>query len=820
MKIISLRLVGYKRLLLNNIRVFDYNPASNYQIIIGRNGSGKSSVLQELTPLPANSSDFETNGYKTIKLEHRGDLYVLTSFKEPGKHSFLINDNELNPGGTGKVQKELVRQHFNITQEIHNLMIGEEKFTNMSPSRRREWITKISDYDLTYALGIFKQLTSRGRDVLGTLRTQRERLYKEMDKLLTEEDYSSLEEQASAIKEELSLLLSSKDNQVDNNFNYKLKIETNLEKITNISNRLKERLLKRPTDIKSTNYQEFTEELLEKRVELKNENELLIRDSEQLSELQKLFENDCTLSPEELAEKKEQIVILNKQLSELEDQATTLPYQIEDSHNCWLDAKSIIGPMKERLLEVPDNSDSKYTQETLKQAKIKNEKLEAELDHEEGRLKRLQHHISVIREAKTNECPKCSYSWKDGVTEGQLEKMSEEAELTGKKVQQLKSDIDKLIIFKEEADEWLRSLRIVREMIDSYPRLKPLWNTFTKDQQILINTKPLLGEIADWERSLNVWMEIDSVKDKLGHLQVLIGESEKTKGTQHLLKQKEQLECSVENSTQNIYRLQNQLKSWTLFKQRCEECYEGVREIINLTEEIMVTREQHVKVIRNQHIDGVISEHHSNLATTEKQLNDNRTLKGIVSNIESGLQQYEMDHQAYKLLSDALSPTEGLIADQLRAFIGCFTDQINDVINQIWTYDLFVLPCGMESDDLDYKFPVQVRTPSNTTPDVSKTSEGQQEIINLAFKLIVILYMDFSNYPLFLDEVGRAMDEQHRVNLVNYIKLIIDARRHSTVFYISHFASSYGAMSGAEVLVMDGSNITVPANHNQHVIME
>ena len=79
MRIIELVLFNYKRFSLNNIKEFTYRPQMKAQLILGTNGSGKSSLLSELSPLPSRSKDFFDDGYKLIKIEHRGNLYILKS---------------------------------------------------------------------------------------------------------------------------------------------------------------------------------------------------------------------------------------------------------------------------------------------------------------------------------------------------------------------------------------------------------------------------------------------------------------------------------------------------------------------------------------------------------------------------------------------------------------------------------------------------------------------------------------------------------------------------------------------------------------------
>ena len=66
MKIVSLKLQNYNRIKLKHIQNFEYYPSEKIQIILGTNGSGKSSVLHELSPLPAESKNYGPDGNKTI----------------------------------------------------------------------------------------------------------------------------------------------------------------------------------------------------------------------------------------------------------------------------------------------------------------------------------------------------------------------------------------------------------------------------------------------------------------------------------------------------------------------------------------------------------------------------------------------------------------------------------------------------------------------------------------------------------------------------------------------------------------------------------
>lgn len=85
-------------------------------MILGTNGSGKSSIIKELSPLPASSSDFIKGGYKEITIEMGGDTYVLrNSFGDKEVHTFEMNGVNLNDGRKITEQTKLAKEKFNYT---------------------------------------------------------------------------------------------------------------------------------------------------------------------------------------------------------------------------------------------------------------------------------------------------------------------------------------------------------------------------------------------------------------------------------------------------------------------------------------------------------------------------------------------------------------------------------------------------------------------------------------------------------------------------------------------------------------------------------
>ena len=230
-------------------------------------------------------------------------------------------------------------------------------------------------------------------------------------------------------------------------------------------------------------------------------------------------------------------------------------------------------------------------------------------------------------------------------------------------------------------------------------------------------------------------------------------------------------------------------------------------------------RQRAIDSLRNQHVDTVVAIHQTDLAIMHRQLTEKHALDGIIRDLTTSHDDVQENFQALSLLADTLSPTEGIIAEQLTGFITCLVGQLNSIIAALWTYDMTVQPCGMASGELDYRFPLQIQSADHVAPDVAKGSKAQQQVVNFAFQLTVMLYMELTDYPLYLDEPGEGFDEQHRTNLIGFVKQLMDANHHSQLFLVSHYAATHGSLINSEVLVLDSSNITVPGEFNKHVVM-
>jgi DNA repair exonuclease SbcCD ATPase subunit len=328
-----------------------------------------------------------------------------------------------------------------------------------------------------------------------------------------------------------------------------------------------------------------------------------------------------------------------------------------------------------------------------------------------------------------------------------------------------------------------------------------------------------VGLLMRWQRDVETSAQLEDLRRKRDHLLELSMRQSQLGGAILFNQRLTKLHEDIEHTTQQLQDLRMKAKDVRQYRERVQRINEVAMQLERAVQEMEGLRDRTIDALRNRHIDNVTSAHQDELAVINRQLTEKRALEGIVQDLSKDHDDTELEHQALSLMADALSPTEGIIAEQLTGFIGCLTAQLNSIINSVWSYEMFVQPCGLDSGELDYKFPLQITTSDHVVDDIRNGSKAQQQIVNFAFQLTAMLYMEMTDYPLYLDEPGEGFDEQHRINLMTFVKQLMDADQHSQLFMISHYAATHGSLLSAQVLVLDSSNIAVPGEYNQHVVL-
>lgn len=848
MRITSLELIGFKRMSLNNVAAFTITPNQPIQMILGTNGCGKSSLIAELTPLPADPSAYLAEGSKTIKITHRGNNYTLTSvFSPKAKHSFLENEKEeLNEGGTAAAQRELVRKIFKITPQIHELIIGQERFHQMGPGRRREWFTALSDISYDYAVEVFGRLKERSRDLSGSLKLARKRLVTESAKIINDAEEEKLRADVEVTHRELNLLIEQSAPlerpivEIDRDRRH------GFDELARLSRKLLNMRFAAP-------YGSYVYGLDPSRFAQRDDWGQVVQPSfeslEQIDSFLDLIRHEITgnevllnKAVEDHGKIEETIAVLMRTgeagLQSLKDRMSGLREQrlevlakrklgIEGLDP--LNASQALTAVFENLTHIfsmlPENTDRRFSQGKLNEHNAKLLQLKDTRTVQSRKLidlNALKVHMEVHKKSGSLSCPACGHSWILNYSEARyastLQDIADQEEVISATDKQIEAVSVEITAISEYSALYIDYTRCVR----GWSTLNPFWEYLAEKQYVTNSPRMALATLETFRADMEFELQAKKLSDEIREVEDLMRAAEKV-GDATLSESQEKLATStllVERLTGELTRLRTQLNEYSQYRKQLAEGLELGTKIEALMAQQQQITQDLVEAMRRETLNHCVRQLQHSLAIKQETLSAAVLQKSIVKDLEQQIALQAVEEEAAKLLVKELSPTEGLIAEGLLGFIRNFTGQMNNIIRKIWSYPLQILECGISSSggaELDYKFPMMVETLSKTVPDVKQGSTGMQEIVDVAFKVVAMRYLDLAESPLYLDEFTSSFDNAHRNASIQAIKSLMDTEPFTQLFMVSHYQSSYGSFTNAEICVLDARNITVPDVYNRHV---
>lgn len=825
-------LEGFVPLSLNGVHRFEFSPESDEQIVLGANGSAKSSTLAEFSPLPAIKANYKTGGRKEFYCEDKGIEYTLISEinTSGGKHTFIRDGETLNDAGTAQVQTALVKQHFGYDAEVHELMSDEVKFTRMGPTQRQHWITKISGADFKYAMELWKRLKSDHRDAQGALKNVNQKLSEFADEAdnVSSEIKTVEEERDSAIKE-LDALNKANPKNAPSYVDAANAADEAAEKIAKkfrmvaggLLNKIRH-LKKEHSDIDFSEIETLDDALTEKvrravsSVEqAKNTLKGRKEEYERIAGIVEQFEEMGTGG---LQSAKDNIVELEKKEQELV--GAIREWEVNNPLQAKAQTLSVLQPLRAWLSSLPANPDEKYSTGKLN-ALVKSRSDEQEKQAKvKSVLARIEERISHIKEAKEEKCPKCDYVYVPGVSENELATLEAKRTQGQEMVAQSKKEIDELDEAIEEMEEYFSVARQFNGFREGHPLLFPLWEKMAKSPAIRDAPPTLQLMVADWTADVETSISLEDTRRRLRDNREAV---EKLSAIELPEGGYEGLSAGVQEAiaeaVDQVEASEEQAKSVQADAEFIRKCLDFMNEARKDLEALSEIRQSISDAIRSQYLSEDVDHHYKWIGELYDQIKELQSRSDLIDTYKSERSRLEKEVASLNLLVEEISPKSGLIADVIFRFIDELVDNMNDVVKSVWTYDLKVVATGISESgsDLDYKFPLKVRSNPRPVKDVAMGSSGQEDIINFAFKVVALNLMGMDDYPLILDELAPQLDEQHRINITQYVSKMISSNRCSQIFMVSHFQAGHGAFANAQYCVMDPTNITLPAVYNEHV---
>lgn len=824
MKILELELDLYKRLALNHIRHFKIELKELVQLILGTNASGKSSILYELSPLPANHKSYHKGGKKRILISHLNKTYELISdFADGQDHYFIVDGENLNVGRTVTVQKELVKEHFGLTVEIHEVLLGYEQFTLMSPSRRRELLTTFCSVDYTYAIKLYKRIQESLRDTSGAIKLAKKRLATESANSLKEEEIAPLRVRLSELNKESQAMYMLRNASAPTVWDARTvaeaatrTIEDLLTKFRTVRKMLRDKCYFTP--------EEYQEDVDSKRSELASVEGVYARLSEEYLKASSEVEAVSGLETEDTDRLKDEIIANNNAVKTLLAKRKS-PLEGINPLKSSQTMELVREGLSACLMELSPDPDGNMTSAKLHEVNDRLLTLEQSLSVNKEKLANVEHQEKHLRDLSLTEkinCPECKHEWRLGYSE-QTHLGLQNRILQGREiVNKLSGEITKLkeqqVTLQHYSQHFREYTRITRGAVE----LQPLWDLINEQDAIRQSPNNVLSMIDLVRNDLYIEMQAESIKEKIAtdvHRLKLAeyAQSEVVKGKKIRL---EALEHEIGILSKRKVFLNAELQELLSIQKQIKHMYDLGYRLRTAQQAYDETTYAIIEAVKNEVIDEALSETHREIATLSTRIHSIDQHESLIADLKLTIEGHEKSEKAYKALADVLSPTDGLIAEGMLGFIRVYVAKMNALIAKVWTYRMDVLDCSTddESAELNYKFPLSIINQPEPVADVSMGSSGQKEMVDLAFRIVAAQCLGLDKGPLFLDEFGKTFDESHRDAATNVMRQLMDQLSFSQLFMISHYESCYGAFYNAQITVVDKRNITLPSNkpYNQY----
>lgn len=835
----SLELKDYNRLKPNSIQRIKIDMANPYQIIIGTNGSGKSSVMKECTPLPANPKEFGPSGHKIVLCSSGGQYYKLVNDFKTKTHYFYLTDStfemeldNLNPSGNISTQRKLALDTFGYDAEIASVLLQDHdyRFTRMSKNMRKEWMLRLGNINLEFAIKLHRTLKQKHNEQIAIVKHLKRRIGDEEIRRISDEEISELKRKANMFTDELTELMSAIIPNTQNLTDIKSNMRMELNRLNGLANvkPISSALLLNPTLINLGDIQADPQSYIAAmsarirsiQEQAKADDLTIDRLYKESSRIRDLIATLHSNSAKTVADLQNELAALEREHTAL---STTCRFEYKEEYVTQAmitryDFKQDMESLVYELIENPEDylNRERYNVVTLDQSAIVVDI--ANLDKE---IMRTEHQLEHMAKHDATQCPKCKHSWYP-ITSATPEELTERLRTYNDKRAGLVERSNRNAEYIQAFESRRGTLVKINDMKHRSEHAVFIAHLVNNEYWTKSNTW-ILQEIQYWFAECQTNIELQKLCQRRDILTAAVATAAEVKPDDITSERIGQLDAEINELLHGKDERAVESSLLTAAAQQLGQLQQDHQTGLGYVHRLATLLEQLVESSINDQINTEIRDRQTVLSTIQSALQSAESIITILNSLEADLVKAKSDLQVFGILEEELSPTRGVIAEYITDFIRLFTDQLNAVIKQIWNQRLEVLPCGfdLESDsgELDYRFPIM--TGMETGSDISKGSSAQRDMIDFAFVMVTYLYSGMSHYPLYIDELAPTMDDLHRVRITQYVKQLMENNHHSQMFMISHYISGHGVFANADYCILSETNILhKPKEFNKHVIIE
>lgn len=843
-------LYGYKPLLHQPITELDASFTSTLQLLIGQNGSGKSSLLTELSPFPPVSSIFEKDGVKKLHISHGKSNYVLTSdFSDKSHpHSFKRDEEELNESGNSKVQQELVETEFGYTKSVAGVLNMTSSLTKLSKASRKSLLFELYPGDLTFILDKHKFICSSIKKYRNNLEMLQSMKRETTEQQLTREQMQEYESSLEQLKNELNavdktiFLLEKELNQIRNRENYecdeenKLDLKQMCEDLKQISSRAAELKIRYPHLFRDQDVR-LTKDKIDNRMETLQSD--LKKYEEQAENLKKIINEYSSFSESSVSdeikklEKSEKDLLTRHEKHKVDPQIPVIPE--DDIESVKTDVREWTESLLSRIGEMTSQV---WSREKLEKCENLIKEIHSQIRDFENEKKHLndeynkkneeyQSRINLSPPAQCNfDCRlKESYQKFLKDVKKRVDEVAVRINKVDKRIETLNKRLEKLRNVYQGPSQVIQSVEQLSDLIDWRK-----WRSYLCGQQSVIQILNENGYILcnrmdriirnseNKKAQLNIEKELNTVRDKLETLrntnlpaEELINKTAMDRKSElnSAVKQIEQIKFDL-NRLQELGEAGKTLLQDTEFLEQMQEKFKvyGEYVVLRRLEQVDMETIDSLKTVRDNLNESIRSK--------ENQIKEQKELQSkLEKTIEPRIKKTQEELRKVRLIEPELSPTAGIPHRYMVKFLNKVLAHVNEIIRSVWGYSL-EMEYMDENIALDYAFPVRIND-GNKIQDCSMCSQGEKEILDMAWLFAVYRVLGYNRkFPVFLDEPDSALSHGNRQRIMELIGNLINSGDVYQVFMINHYHSLFSAFENNEILCLNPSNIITPEQYNTH----
>ena len=826
--ITGLILKNYTPLYKKGVKYIELDTKEIFNIILGRNGFGKTSLLQELSPLPPDNGSYEQGGYKEVRLVNENGTYILkSSTGKSSHHEFIHNGKNLNEGNTLLVQKELVKIHFKLNNNIKNILSGldvRDLFTTLSTARRKDFLMTINPNDTTYALKVFDKLKSNLSTIKGGLKTQRQRLVSEE---------SRAKQLASLSPEELQKEISLMDNQIKNALlihgmfsNIEFEQYGDLKnQIGNIVSRL----------MSTDNRIKFPKSTYQEQLDFRYKD---LDRCEQMNLKLTTILAEVTTQLQGLDSSTQSLDGYKSRLEMIETSLELFEHEIKDVesyfvnheifNNNQLFSNEVVyryaNELIDQLQQVSRARDLDITSQGF--AKAQQDIIHAtnEKDNVHREISSINHSIEHFNKAETIDCPDCNSKFKLGFEKFNIKELEvKRNDLIGVK-NNIIERIQKLSDFIDANEDWYSSMQGFHRFLRRLESSEVIYQIVDHYQVGKKDLTTLIELLRRTIRFNELVKQIDLLKAEQVQVKAQVNFLESS-DINALFQRAEDVERELAITQRSIGRLKTDIKELLELIDIINGDEQLRDQLHILVEELKDKVENNGKYKVKEKVEQLISD----LTPRKDQLISNliraESLNSVIQSIKDNIQDLEKREKHTLLLMDGLSPVKGLIGYLMNDFLVAVIANMNALIQPIWSNRLQILNCSTSKseDDVDLSYVFPAITGDNNTPvkDIGDCSSGERDIINMSFRWVILQYLGKNcGMPLIMDEVGAALDELHRGRLSAWVAEQNRLDKIPQCFLVSHSYKEYASHGMANIIALNTEGLTVPFKVNTKAIIK